>query len=201
MSAATSTAADTIDIDTVELAGKSRLGSEYVEAMTGLAGGVTIVTTLDGHGRPAGLTTTSTVSVSADPPMMSVSMSTAGRTLAAVRSSGGFCVNILRSSGRTAAQVFASRSDDKFSNIVWEPGPRGLPWLPPVSSHALHCDVVAVVLAGDHAVVLGRVYAVSTGGPPAEGEDGLVYWRRSWRELDQRASRFAVVARDPGRSR
>src|SRR3954447_399196 len=141
---------------------RAQLRNEYVEAMAGLAGGVTVITAVDAQGRPVGMTTTSTVSVSADPPMLSVAMAK-GRTLSAVRDTGRFCANILHPVGREAAQVFASGADEKFGGLAWETGPNGLPWLPALTSHALHCDVVTHVAAGDHLLLVGQVGEVTIG--------------------------------------
>jgi flavin reductase (NADH) len=155
----------------------------FVEAMAGLASGVTIVTTVDAAGRPAGLTTTSTVSVSADPPIVSIAVGRNSRTLTAVRGRGAFCVSILRPSGRDAAQLFASRTDDKFREVAWEAGAGGLPWFPELSSHMLHCEVMAWVPAGDHAVLLGEVLTIDRGRPHSGRERNLLYWRRQWLEV------------------
>jgi flavin reductase (NADH) len=168
---------------TVGVMPSSLLRTQYVDAMAGLASGVTIITTVDTHGTPQGLTTTSAVSVSADPPIVSVALGAQGRTLPAIRRSGGFCVNILRPSGRKAAQVFASRIEHKFQNIGWQPGPGRMPWFPGLSSHALYCELLAEIPAGDHVVILGRVHTICTSHAGKECDGSLVYWRRQWREL------------------
>jgi flavin reductase (DIM6/NTAB) family NADH-FMN oxidoreductase RutF len=157
------------------------LRAEYVDAMAGLAGGVTVVTAVDAQDRPVGMTTTSAVSVSADPPMLAVAMA-GGRTLSAVRQTGRFCVNILNQAGREAAQVFASGAADKFRGLACETGPNGVRWLPTLTSHALHCSVVVQVPAGDHLLFVGQVSEVST-GRRREPHRGLVYWRHRWHEL------------------
>jgi len=144
--------------------------------MNGYFTGVTIVTSVDGSGRPHGLTCNSLVSVTLDPPTLLVCLDRRSGTLTAVRERGAFAVNLLSEHARAAAQVFASADPDRFGAVVWEPSPNGaLPRLVDDAFAIAECAVTDVHSVGDHDVVFGRVLDV-------EGESGspLLYGMRTF---------------------
>ena len=83
--------------------------------------GVIIVTTVDPDGAPKGLTTQSFLSVSTDPPLLVVSLDKTSRTLRALLATRAFAVNFLASGRGDLATRFATKSDDKFSGVEWQP--------------------------------------------------------------------------------
>jgi flavin reductase (DIM6/NTAB) family NADH-FMN oxidoreductase RutF len=145
--------------------------------MSAYVTGVTVVTSLDDHGRPHGLTCTSLTSVTLAPPMLLVCVNLRSGTLAALRSRSGFVVNLLHDGGRPVAELFASATADRFERVAWRRSARlGLPCLVDDAYAGAECEVADTVVVGDHAVVFGRVVnvEVSAGSP-------LLYGMRAFR--------------------
>ena len=84
--------------------------------------GVGIVTTMDEHNQPQGLTSNALCSVSADPPLLLVCVDKNSNTLPALRHSKKFVVNYLSAGRGDLANLFASKEPDKFQNVSWRPG-------------------------------------------------------------------------------
>ena len=161
--------------------------TRFAEIMRSLAGGVAVVTTLDEHDRPRGLTSTAVSSVSADPPLLLVCVATTSRTLPALRHRRRFVVNFMGAGADDACARFASKQEDKFAGVEWEPGPGGLPVLAGVATGWAECATVEEIGAGDHVILIGRVQDGAGGRDPAPP---LVYYHRtygSWTPLDGRA--------------
>lgn len=120
---------------------------------------VSIVTTLDRHGEPRGLTCSAVSAVSLDPPLLLVCVDRRSRTLGPLLAHGAFVVNVLAERGRAAGEVFAGRSEDKFGGLVWRPSrpARGAPVLGEIVAAHAECVTVRTLPAGDHVIVIGRV--------------------------------------------
>ncbi|MER7109327.1 flavin reductase family protein [Streptomyces sp. NPDC000229] len=143
--------------------------------------GVSIVTALDGEGRPHGLTCSSLTSVTLAPPTLQVCLDVRSGTLAALRAEGSFAVNLLHQGGAHTAGVFASAVPDRFARTAWRRSSRlGLPWLHEDAYAVAECRVVESVEIGDHMAVFGEVVGVENGaGWP------LLYGRRAFRSVDR----------------
>ena len=145
--------------------------SHFRHVMGHLPTGVSVVTAVDA-GAPAGFAAGSFASVSLDPPLVLFSAATTSSTLGHVLASGRFCVNVLGADGEELCRRFASRSDDKFAGVGWQPSANGAPRLADAIAH-VDCDVHDSVVMGDHRVVFGRVTDLAVhheGGP-------LVFYR------------------------
>ncbi|MGX7826232.1 flavin reductase family protein [Actinokineospora sp. 24-640] len=143
--------------------------------------GVAVVTAREAGGTPRGVTCTSLASVSLDPPLLLVCLHALSGTLAALRRTGAFAVNLLHHRGRGAAEIFASPVTDRFARVEWAPGPDGgLPWLPQHAHAVAECEVWDSRAAGDHVVVFGSVRRVHT-----EPATPLLYGRRQYRSWAQ----------------
>lgn len=147
----------------------------------GLAGafptGVTVVTTIDKDGQPKGLTTQSFVGLSTEPPLMMISVDKTSRTLAALQYARAFVINFLKVGSEDLATLFASKADDKFRGVRWEPSAvaKGCPVLRDASVAYAECVVADVIEAGDHWIFIGRVEGGDVvGGVP------LMYYRRTY---------------------
>jgi flavin reductase (DIM6/NTAB) family NADH-FMN oxidoreductase RutF len=148
--------------------------NEYRELMSAFPTGVSVVTAIDGDGRPWGLTCSSLSSVTVDPPTLLVCVTTRSPTLAVVQASGFFAVNLLHSRARRAAQVFATRTADRFAQVEWQrSGPAGLPHLMDDAFATADCRVIGEVAVGDHTVVLGEVGEITQ-----TSDDPLLYGLR-----------------------
>ena len=152
-------------------------GEEFVAIMAAFPTGVAIVTAVDVDGTPRGLTTNAVTSVSLAPPILLVCLDLKSRTLPAVRRSGRFVVNFMSAGCEAVCRKFASKDDDKFEHVRWEPGLGGAPLL---SGHAVavaECAVRDDLDVGDHAVLTGLVEA---GSPPESTSEPLLYFRRAY---------------------
>jgi flavin reductase (DIM6/NTAB) family NADH-FMN oxidoreductase RutF len=139
--------------------------------------GVTIVTTLDAHGAPRGLTTQAFIGLSTEPPLVLVSLDRTSRTLAALRRSGLFVVNVLKSGSEDLSTRFATKADDKFAGVRWLPSTivGGAPVLIDAATAFMECTVADVIEGGDHVMFIGSVEGGRVvGGPP------LLYYRRTY---------------------
>jgi flavin reductase (DIM6/NTAB) family NADH-FMN oxidoreductase RutF len=139
--------------------------------------GVLIITTLDEHGEPKGLTSQAFIGVSTDPPLMLVSIDKTSRTLPALQKHRAFVINFLKEGAEDLASLFASKSDDKFNNLRWEPAQDagGAPILRDFSLAYAVCRVTETHNAGDHILFIASVEAgEALGGTP------LVYHKRTY---------------------
>lgn len=122
--------------------------------------GVTVITAAGRDGRPHGLTCTSLASVTTDPPTLMVCLDVRSGTLAAIRDSGRFAVNLLHEGGRRAAEVFSSAVPDRFERIPWQRGQAGGLCLVEDAFAVAECRVVEAVAIGDHVALFGEVVSV-----------------------------------------
>ncbi|MFE5584773.1 flavin reductase family protein [Kitasatospora sp. NPDC056531] len=130
--------------------------------MAGFPTGVTVVTATAADGTPWGMTCSSLCSVTLDPPTLLVCLRGGSPTLAAVEAAGSFAVNLLHVHARPTAELFASGSPDRFERVVWRGGEGAAGPHLVESAHAIaDCSVDEVRAMGSHAMVLGRVCAVS----------------------------------------
>jgi len=139
--------------------------------------GVVIVATLDEQGEPKGLTSQAYVGLSMEPPLMLVSIDRTSRTLPALQKHRAFVINFLREGAEDVATLFASKADDKFRNLRWEPSPEagGAPILRGLSLAYAACRVTQMHEGGDHVMFVGSVEAGETlGGTP------LMYYKRRY---------------------
>lgn len=118
--------------------------------------GVTVVTTTDEAGAPVGLTANAFTSVSLDPPLLLVCISSRSHCLSAFQTSGGFAVNILSNAQQALSNRFAGPASNRFEGVDWAPGPVGGPVLGDVCGW-FDCRLHDQVTAGDHVIMIGRV--------------------------------------------
>ncbi|WP_210260121.1 flavin reductase family protein [Hongsoonwoonella zoysiae] len=132
--------------------------ARFREALGRFATGVTIVTALDGAGRPVGLTANSFNSVSLDPPMVLWSLAARSRNLDVFRQASHFAINILAADQRYLSDRFARPVEDRFADVEWEEGIAGVPLISGTTA-VFQCENETRVPAGDHVVFLGKVVA------------------------------------------
>jgi flavin reductase (NADH) len=133
---------------------------EFRTFMSTFCTGVTIITAVDRDGRPHGLTCTSLASVTLSPPTLMVCLNINSGTMAAVRDSGRFAVNLLHERGQRAAEVFSSPARDRFDRIPWQRGKAGQLWLVEDAFAVAECRVTEAVAVSDHVAVFGEVVNV-----------------------------------------
>ena len=141
------------------------------------ATGVTILTTRDPRGRPAGMTASSLASVSLEPPLVSVCVDHTAELHDVITAAPEFVVNVLESHQEELARRFADRHDDRFDGVGYHAGPEGQVLLDGALAH-IACERFAQYPGGDHTIIVGRV----VGGDTHEGHP-LLYYRGGYAAL------------------
>ncbi|GAA1098742.1 flavin reductase family protein [Tsukamurella spumae] len=90
--------------------------------------GVTVVTAID-DGVPRGLAVNAFSSISLDPPTVMVAVQHTSSTHDCLFRTDHLAINILSTAQLDVVTRFATKSDDKFAGVDWEPGPHGSPLL------------------------------------------------------------------------
>jgi flavin reductase (DIM6/NTAB) family NADH-FMN oxidoreductase RutF len=136
---------------------------EYAAALRQYAAGVVLLTVHDDMD-DVGTTVTSMMSVSADPPLVAIGLSTEGYPAEVLQAVGSGAVNLLASADAILASRFSSAGRPSARHLL-----ESVPWhRAPVSDAivldgalaALDCTVASVTEAGDHVVVLLQVEGV-----------------------------------------
>ncbi len=129
---------------------------DFRHALATFATGVTVVTTMDEHDQPRGLTANSFTSVSLKPPLILVCLSKDAATCPVFSQSANFCVNVLSEDQQDICALFASPVKNRFGKTGWQCGQHGSPVMDGVISW-FECERHDVIDAGDHIILLGRV--------------------------------------------
>jgi 4-hydroxyphenylacetate 3-hydroxylase, reductase component len=129
---------------------------DFRRALSQFPTGVTVITTLDGEGKPVGVTASSFNSVSMDPTLVLWSIDKAALSLASFEKAEYFAVNILGRDQVATSNNFASRGEDKFANAAYSAGLGGAPLLNDYAAQ-FECKTWAVYEGGDHLILVGEV--------------------------------------------
>ncbi len=149
---------------------------EFRDAMARLASGVVVVSAKSAD-RYHGLTASTLVSVSVEPPLVLVSLEHDTATLAAVVETRRFNVSALTRDQEFLAERFAGRApavDARWAAIPHRLAANGIPLIEGAAAW-LECELTEVHTAGDHDVCIGRVMAATPGAG-----DPLILWDRSF---------------------
>ncbi len=148
----------------------------FRHAMRALSSGVAIVACGEGDGR-AGCTVTAVASLSLTPPTLIVSLARTSSTLAALRETGAFSVNLLAVRHEGLAQRFSGRGGmhggRRFEDAGWTTLATGAPILADAVA-AFDCLLEETIERHSHAIVLGAVVSLTEG---AAEDPGLAYGR------------------------
>lgn len=119
--------------------------------------GVTVVTTIDGNGKPWGVTANSFTSVSLDPPLILWNQALTATSYPVFSEQERFAINILAQSQVDLSQRFAKSGDDnKFEGVAVTAGLGDVPLIDDCCA-VLECRKVATHAGGDHVVFIGQV--------------------------------------------
>lgn len=118
--------------------------------------GVTVVTTIDEHGKPRGLAANSYASVSLEPPLVLVCVQKTASTYASLFQSSHLGINIMSNQQRGTVGIFAGKGEDKFSTVDWQPGPAGSPLITG-SAAAIEAEIKERFQAKTHTVFIAKV--------------------------------------------
>ncbi|MGH9273166.1 MAG: flavin reductase family protein [Acidimicrobiales bacterium] len=129
--------------------------AKYRQVLGHFPTGVTVITAAN-DGVPVGMAIGSFASVSLDPPLVAFFAGNSSTSWPKIKAAGAFCVNILAEDQEGVCRRFSSKDDDKFAGLGWRPTSSGTPLLDGVLAW-IDCDIDAVIDAGDHVCVMGRV--------------------------------------------
>jgi len=144
--------------------------------MARLPAGVVVITARVGD-EFRGLTASSLVSISLEPPMVLVGLERESATRAAVLETKAFNASLLTRSQEFLADRFAGRApalDLEWRTLPHRLGTNGIPLLDGCAAW-LECRLVQVHEAGDHDICVGEVQAAAIGSG-----DPLILWDRSF---------------------
>lgn len=151
------------------------LNHDFRTAMRQLPGGVSVITAAHGHER-TGLTATSVVSISMDPPELLVSVNQSSSTWPVIQKAGYFGINVLNRDQQAVAENFSGKGGIKgaqrYEGEDWIETPEGIL----LSRHALTafaCQVDKVWLHRQHALIVGKVIHIHL----EPGSLPLTYWQ------------------------
>ncbi|GAB2682361.1 flavin reductase family protein [Kribbella swartbergensis] len=150
-------------------------------AMGAFCSGVVVVTALGVDAEPLGFTCQSFVSLSLDPPLISISPARTSSTWPRIRAVGRFAINVLAHDHADLSGQFARSGTDKYAGVAWRPAPNGSPILDGVSAW-VECRLWREYDGGDHTVVIGEVTALDHDVE----RHPLLYYRGSYPRADWR---------------
>lgn len=151
----------------------------FLDVMARLPAGVVVVSTRVGD-EYKGLTASSLVSISLEPPMVLVGLERDSATRAAILGSKAFNVSLLTRAQEFIADRFAGRApsiDPHWSTLPHRLGANGIPLVEGCAAW-LECRLAQVHPAGDHDVFIGEVQAATSGRG-----DPLILWDRAFWSL------------------
>ena len=131
------------------------------------------VLAVDNDGDRMGVTVSSLVSLSLEPPMILVSLDLRSDLLKIIQETGRFGVNVLAVGQQPLATAFARKGADKFAGVAWymdHDAPRLAG-----KGQWLVCATEQLVTAGDHVIVIGLVEHADT-----HSFEPLLYRQRSF---------------------
>lgn len=140
--------------------------TDFRNAMSKFASGVTVVTAHAPDGTPVGFTASAFSSLSLDPPLILVCLDRRAECFEAFQHADTFGVSILRHGQDAIAMRFATRGADKFGVADTSPGESGVPLVDGAIAR-VECTMHERVEGGDHVILVGEVTkAVTEDGEP-----------------------------------
>jgi flavin reductase (DIM6/NTAB) family NADH-FMN oxidoreductase RutF len=138
-------------------ASRPGFSSQEFRASLGMfATGVTIVTARTPAGVLVGLTANSFNSVSLNPPLVLWSLAQAASSMAAFSTGSHYAINILAADQKALAERFASRREDRWSDVAFTEGACGAPLLDGAVA-TFECFNRSRYEEGDHVIFVGEV--------------------------------------------
>ncbi|MFD0902855.1 flavin reductase family protein [Actinomadura sediminis] len=144
----------------------------FRDALGRFASGITVVTSIDAAGRPAGFACQSFASLSLDPPLVLFCVARTSTSWPKMAGTGRFAVNVLAAGQRDVCRAFAVSGGDKFAGLSWTRSPHGTAHLDGALA-TVDCTIADVHEAGDHLIVVGSVRELDA----RDGGGPLLYYR------------------------
>ncbi len=152
---------------------------EFRDAMARLGAAVNIITT-DGPAGIGGFTASAVCSVTDEPPTILICMNRNATAAPRLKENGTVCVNVVGTSQREAAMVFAGVTkcpmEERFLAGTWTKLATGAPALDG-ALESIDCRVAEIVEKGTHLVIFAEVQAIRLGAPE---EHALIYFGRDY---------------------
>ncbi len=152
----------------------------FADALAAWPGAVTLLTVADGRD-DIGTTVSAFCPVSADPPLVLVSLVATSYPAEVVGRLGSFAVTLLAVPQRVLAGRFAAAGRPGarvlLENVPHQRGAASGALIPADGLTALECEVTARIPAGDHLLVVGQVVNVPY---VAESGDPLIRFRSAY---------------------
>lgn len=160
---------------------QTTLPATFKDAMRHLVGGVSVITAGAGEAR-TGLTVTSAISLSLDPPTMLVCVNRNASAWPVIQRERHYCVNILDARHQRIADQFAGRDGIKgtarYEGARWRRFATGASGLEDALA-VIDCAVEEVIERHSHGIIIGSVREVHLGA----GAEALVYGHGCYRAL------------------
>jgi 3-hydroxy-9,10-secoandrosta-1,3,5(10)-triene-9,17-dione monooxygenase reductase component len=159
----------------------------FKQAMRHLIGGVSVITAGADEAK-TGLTVTSAISLSLDPPTMLVCVNRNASAWPVIQRERHYCVNILDSRHQHVADRFAGRGGVKggarYEGAQWRQFVTGA-WGLEDALAVVDCAVEEIIERHSHGIMIGAVKWVHLGG----GGEALIYGHGSYSALNLARSR------------
>lgn len=146
--------------------------AQYRTVLGSYPTGVCAITASGVDGAPVGMVIGSFTSVSLDPPLVGFLPDKTSSTWPLIAAAGQFCVNVLASDQMDVCRQLAAKGADKFAGVDYALSASGDPVIAGAIAR-IDCAVHAVIEAGDHWFVLGRVVALEV----TRDGDPMLFWR------------------------
>jgi 3-hydroxy-9,10-secoandrosta-1,3,5(10)-triene-9,17-dione monooxygenase reductase component len=134
--------------------------------------GVCAITATSVGGAFAGMVVGSFTSVSLDPPLVGFLPGKNSTSWPLIEAAGHFCVNVLASDQQDICRRLAAKGEDKFAGLDVVMSDHGHPVIAG-SIARIDCVLHAVLDAGDHWFVLGRVLGLEM----TRDDDPMLFYR------------------------
>ncbi len=134
--------------------------------------GVCAITATGSDGTHLGMVIGSFTSVSLEPPLVGFLPDKNSSSWPQIEATGHFCVNVLARDQQQVCRQLAAKGPDKFAGLDFAPSDHGHPVIEG-SIARIDCDLHAVIDAGDHWFVLGKVLALET----TRDDDPMLFYR------------------------
>jgi flavin reductase (DIM6/NTAB) family NADH-FMN oxidoreductase RutF len=151
----------------------------FKQTLSSVATGLTVVTTMNGDGRPHGTTVSAFSSLSLDPPLILVALDRKSDLLRHLRHNGRFGVNVLAEDQGDIGLACGRKGPDKMAGVPWV-DQDGLPRIEETAAW-IACTVEELLPGGDHEIVVGLV----TDCRASSDAGALIFHRRGFHRLER----------------
>jgi flavin reductase (DIM6/NTAB) family NADH-FMN oxidoreductase RutF len=140
--------------------------TDFRQALSQFATGVTVITTRLADGSFRGLTASSFNSVSLTPPLVLWSLGGSANSMPIFSGNSHYVINVLSANQRELAERFARRGEDPFAGVEYELSRTGQPILKGAAAW-FECHNRARYPEGDHVIFVGEVEQCGAHPQPA----------------------------------